>query len=168
MPARRGGRCARRSLRKGRQQAKGRGTVSQELLIAKHNMLSAEIKHEDNLIGQRMTWLVISQSFLFGTFVTLLGQMNQRSDRLAFTLVTLVGLAMPLLVLIGVGTAISLIWRWRLQQERLYELPGAKELDWPRLKPWRRTILLGHLVPVLVPIGFLIVWTVILVRIIHL
>ena len=140
-------------------------SLSQELLRTKHEMLAAEIKHEDNLIGQRMTWLVISQSFLFGTFVTLLGQANLRSERLALTLVGLVGLGMPTLVLISVGTAISVIWRWRLQQERLYELPGAKELDWPRLKNWKRTMMLGHLVPILVPLGFLIVWTVILVRI---
>jgi hypothetical protein len=148
------------------QQAKGGCTVSQELLLAKHNMLSAEIKHEDNMIGQRMTWLVISQSFLFGTFVTLLGQTHQRDVRLGITLVSLIGLVMPLLVLISLSKSISLIWYWRLQQERLYELPGAKELDWPRIEKWKQTVMLGHLVPILVPLGFLIVWAVILVRIV--
>lgn len=34
-----------------------------EELVAKLNLISARIQHEDNLIGQRTTWLVMSQSF---------------------------------------------------------------------------------------------------------
>ena len=48
--------------------------MSEDVLIAKLNMIAAEIRHEDDLIGSRMSWLVISQSFLFGTFVALVGQ----------------------------------------------------------------------------------------------
>ena len=48
--------------------------MSDEALIAKLNMIAAEIMHEDDLVGQRMGWLVVSQSFLFGTFVALVGQ----------------------------------------------------------------------------------------------
>jgi hypothetical protein len=46
--------------------------VSEPVLIAKLNLIASEIKHEDELIGQRTTWLVISQSFLFGTFVAVM------------------------------------------------------------------------------------------------
>jgi hypothetical protein len=37
-------------------------------------MIDARVRHEHDLISQRVSWLVISQSFLFGTFVTLVGQ----------------------------------------------------------------------------------------------
>ena len=40
---------------------------------AKLNLIAAQMRHEDELIGLRMSWLVISQSFLFGTFATLVG-----------------------------------------------------------------------------------------------
>lgn len=38
--------------------------MSEALLIAKLNLIASKIAHEDNLIGQRTTWLVMSQSFL--------------------------------------------------------------------------------------------------------
>jgi hypothetical protein len=45
--------------------------VSEDVLIAKLNLIASEIKHEDDLIGQSTTWLVISQSFLIGPGVGL-------------------------------------------------------------------------------------------------
>ena len=36
--------------------------MSEDSLIARLNMIDAQIRHEDDLIGQRMSWLVISQS----------------------------------------------------------------------------------------------------------
>ena len=33
--------------------------LSDDALIAKLNMIAAEIRHEDDLIGQRMSWLVV-------------------------------------------------------------------------------------------------------------
>ena len=36
--------------------------MDEEALIARLNMIAAEMKHEDGLISERMSWLVISQS----------------------------------------------------------------------------------------------------------
>jgi hypothetical protein len=48
--------------------------MGEDVLIARLNKIDAQIQHEDDLLGQRMSWLVISQSFLFGTSVTLIEQ----------------------------------------------------------------------------------------------
>jgi len=36
--------------------------MGDDSLIARLNMIDAQIRHKDDLIGQRMGWLVISQS----------------------------------------------------------------------------------------------------------
>jgi len=45
--------------------------MSERTLIARLNMIDAQVRHEDDLISQRVSWLVISQSFLFGIRKTL-------------------------------------------------------------------------------------------------
>jgi hypothetical protein len=47
--------------------------MSEASLIARLNMIEVQMRHEDDWIGQRMSWLVISESFLFGTSATLVG-----------------------------------------------------------------------------------------------
>jgi hypothetical protein len=39
-------------------------------------LIASEIRHEDDLIGQRTIGLVISPSFLFGTFAAVNGQLG--------------------------------------------------------------------------------------------
>jgi hypothetical protein len=63
---------------------------NEQLLIAKLNLIASEIKHEDDLIGQRTTWLVISQSFLFGTFVAILALKREPGMAAAFAKLLLV------------------------------------------------------------------------------
>lgn len=139
-------------------------------VTARLNMIAAEIRHEHELIGQRMTWLVISQSFLFGTFATLIGQRSvagavKGTLRLLLVLTPLVGVLLPVVVLMAVGAATYAISQWRAERDRICEMPEAKQLDWPRLKHWRLVALLGQLLPFAVTIGFLVAWVVILVSI---
>jgi hypothetical protein len=39
--------------------------VNEQLLITELNLIASEIKHEDDFLSGRTTWLVISQSFVF-------------------------------------------------------------------------------------------------------
>lgn len=50
--------------------------MREDLLIAKFNVIESKSRLEDVLIGQRTTWLGISQSFLFGRFVAVIGQIG--------------------------------------------------------------------------------------------
>jgi len=50
--------------------------LTEDFLIAKLNAIASQIMHEDGLIGQRMTWLVMGQSFLFAAFASFIAQVN--------------------------------------------------------------------------------------------
>jgi hypothetical protein len=120
--------------------------VSEPVLIAKLNLIASEIKHEDDLIGQRTTWLVISQSFLFGTFVAVVSlgggtSMAAALAKLLIVVIPFVGVLLPVVVLFAVYAAAHATQQWRAEQDRLCEMPEGKQLDWPRLK--HRTSVLG-------------------------
>ena len=143
--------------------------MDENLLIARLNLIADQIRHEDNLIGQRMSWLVISQSFLFGTFATLVGYTGGVSAaagvvRLLLILIPLVGVMLPILVLAAMGAAIYAISQWRAERDRILETPEAKQLDWPRLKHRSGVTALGQLLPIAVSVGFTLAWIVILIK----
>ena len=143
--------------------------LSEDSLLAKLNLIGSEIKHEDNLIGARMSWLVISQSFLFGTFATLVGLRPvvgpaEDAVRLLITLIPLVGVMLPILVLAAVGAAMYAISQWRAERTRIFEMPEAKQLDWARLDNRGLVSALGQLLPIAVSVGFLLAWIVILIK----
>src|SRR5213593_3267465 len=143
--------------------------MGEDLLITKLNMIDAQIQHEDDLIGQRMSWLVISQSFLFGTLATLIGQRDLADSaagavRLLLVLIPLVGGLLSVLVLAAVGAANYAMWQWRVALDRICALPEARQLDWPRLRYRRRMTVLGDLLPIAVSGGFFLAWAVILIK----
>ena len=142
--------------------------MSEDVLIAKLNLIASEIKHEDDLIGQRTTWLVISQSFLFGTFVAVLALpgetvMEAAYAKLLVVVIPLVGVLLPIVVLLALYAAASAIRQWRSEQDRLCEMPEGKELDWPRLRHRNEVVLLGNLLPVAVALGFALSWVAIMI-----
>ena len=142
--------------------------MDEDALIARLNMIAEEIRHEDNLIGQRMTWMVISQSFFFGTFATLAGEATivkaeSGAVRLLLLLIPLVGVFLPLLVLVAMGAAHYAISQWRAERDRIFELPEAKKLHWPHLKQWKTVSRLGQLLPVAASIGFMLAWVLIMI-----
>ena len=143
--------------------------MDENSLIAKLNMIAAQIMHEDNLIGARMSWLVISQSFLFGTFVALVGLRGvvgpaAGAVRLLIILIPLVGVLLPVLVLVAMGAATYAISQWRAERDRIFEMPEAKQLDWPRLRHRRRVTALGQSLPFAVSLGFALAWIVVLIK----
>ena len=143
--------------------------MGEDSLIAKLNVIDSEIKHEDDLIGQRTTWLVMSQSFLFGAFVALVGQTGgvsaaARLAKLLLIVIPLVGVMLPILVLAAVGAAMYAISQWRAERNRIFEMPEAKQLDWPRLENRGLVTVLGQLLPVAVSVGFALAWIVILMK----
>jgi hypothetical protein len=141
--------------------------VSEQLLIAKLSQISSEIKHEDDLISQRTTWLVISQSFLFGTFVAVLALKREglaaAFAKLLVVVIPLVGVLLPIVILLALYAAGSAIQQWRAEHDRLCGTPEGKALDWPRLKHRTAVVFFGHLLPITVAAGFMLAWVVIMI-----
>jgi hypothetical protein len=142
--------------------------VNETLMIAKLNLIASKIAHEDNLVGQRVTWLVMSQSFLFGAFAALLASMSHGTApaRVADVLeivIPLVGILLPFLVLLAVGAATGALARWRAERARILATTEAKDLDWPCVEH-RLGLLFGQLLPPATALGFLLAWVAILVK----
>jgi len=92
---------------------------------------------------------VISQSFLFGTFVAVIGfggraGMAAAGVTLLLVVIPLVGGLVPIVILLSVYAAASAIQQWRAQHDRLCATPKGKGLDWLRLKHQNRAVALGH------------------------
>jgi hypothetical protein len=143
--------------------------LSENSLIAKLNLIAFKIQHEDDLIGQRTTWLVMSQSFLFGAFVAVVAEVSRAGTvpplaRLLLLVIPLVGVLLPFLVLLAVGAATFALWQWRTERDRILVTPEAKDLDWPTLE--RAAVLVcGQLLPHVAALGFLAAWIAILIQI---
>jgi hypothetical protein len=132
--------------------------MDQEFLL-----MQARLSHEDDLVNQRVSWLVNSQSFLLTAYaITLNGLAADANKPLAvvqrklLNLLPLVGIACVLLVgvaLIGGLFAIGELRRFagtKCQKDRLFLIS----------KP--TTQFLGVSAPVLIPIVFLVIWTAVL------
>ena len=127
------------------------------------SLLQARLSHEDDLINQRISWLVNSQSFLLTAYaITLNGLAADASKPLAIVqrkllnLLPLVGVACVLLVcvaLIGGLCALSELRRFAKDEypkDRLFLIS----------KP--TTQFLGVSAPVLIPLVFLAIWLAVL------
>ena len=127
------------------------------------SLIQARLSHEDDLVNQRVSWLVSSQSFLLTAYaITLNGLAADASKPLAIVqrklleLLPIVGVACVLLVcvaLVGGLCAISELRRFaatKYEKERLFLIS----------KP--TTQFLGVSAPVLIPLAFLVIWTAVL------
>jgi hypothetical protein len=145
--------------------------LTEDFLITKLNAIVSEIKREDDLIGQRTTWLVMGQSFMFGAFASLIVQVNAstttRVVKLLRIMIALVGVLLPVLVLLAVSAATFAIWRWRAEHERVCRILEAKGLDWPHVGQNTWVMIIGHLLPIAVALGFTLAWIFILIQLRH-
>jgi hypothetical protein len=146
--------------------------VNENTLIAKLNLIASKTEHEDNLIGQRTTLLVTSQSFLFAAFVGIAvgvgaeGAYRLPLAKLLLVVVPLLGLLLPFLVLLSLIAASSSLSYWRTERERILHMPEAKELDWPNLDRSGTANVFGAALPYAASFAFLLAWVVILMYVV--
>lgn len=116
-------------------QREERGSLTGEaLLIPKLNMIATQINHEDDLISARVSWLVMSQSSLFGTYVAVVGVTHvvgreATAIHLLLDVIPVVGMLLPVLLLIAVGAAIYAMAQWRAERRRILSMTEAQNLD---------------------------------------
>jgi hypothetical protein len=123
------------------------------------SLIQARLSHEDDLVNQRISWLVNSQSFLLTAYaITLNGLAADASKPLAIVqrkllnLLPLVGVACVLLVIVAlVGGLCALA---ELRQFAATKYP--KDRLFLISKPTSQ--FLGVSAPVLIPLVFLAIW----------
>jgi hypothetical protein len=137
--------------------------------VEQYRIVREQIEHEDNLISQRLSWLLASQAFLFtGYAITLNGPVQLHSQRYEHH----VGLLLLVLPIIGIVTAL-LIWIAILAG--LSAMRGLRNdfrrrvgNTWPEGVPAIQTsgavLLAGQLGPIIIPVLFLSVWLSVLLK----
>ena len=125
------------------------------------------IEHEDNLIIQRLSWLVASQSFLFTAYAITTNGLSSLDPKLAGRFVEQAGLLFRLIPTVAIGVAlliyISILAALKaIRQIRyLYKL-SALPSELPPIQTAATTRLLGLFAPLLLPLLFVSVWLVLL------
>ena len=141
-------------------------TTTDELTKDEYIFLREEMRHEDNLINARLSWLVNSQSFLFGAFaITLNGSAQSKFPMYAKLNVILVT-CLPVAGILAVTASYLTIWAAILHIKRVRRLAQSKYP--PHLLPLNGEISTGRMGlsgAVFIPIIFLAVWVAIILKI---
>ena len=125
--------------------------------------IRSEIKHEDDLIGQRVSWFTASQAFLL-TALAIAHQgktaLPTPSTNALFPLIPIVALCSSVLIFAGVIAGIAALVQWRHRLRALAHLHP----EVPRLKHDGWIITMGWSPPLVLPIVFIIAWTYLLIH----
>lgn len=137
--------------------------------LDRYRLIRQQIEHEDNLVSQRLSWLLGSQSFLFTAYaISLNGPVQIRSKALESTL----GLLIVLLPLVSILSAL-LIWlavmagTWTMYKLRHRYEKALKQTfgdEIPPVQSMGGALVLGHFAPVFLPALFIVVWLLLMVR----
>jgi hypothetical protein len=131
--------------------------------LERYQLFRNRIEHEDNLIMQRLSWLMASQSFLFTAYAIVTNGLTasplaggnvfvSRLSTLA-RIIPIVALLNSLLILVSILAALKAI---RELRSGYCEKPGILEVIPLQTSRIART--LGLSAPVLLPLLFLAVW----------
>lgn len=144
--------------------AGGPPVLTEESCRFRLGRFDGQIRIEFELIGHRMTWLVISQSFLFSAFATTLG-LADRADGVGHAtkalrlLLPWLGMLAALLAGIAIAAAHAVIIRLKGRRDDLeqeaerafgYDRLGVSGSTWPHL--------FGNAASVLLPWVLVAVW----------
>jgi hypothetical protein len=134
-----------------------------------YRLFRSRIEHEDNLILQRLSWLVASQSFLFTAYAITTNGLTGIEAKVAggfleqsallFRLIPTVAICVALLIYISILAALRAIRQIR----RLYQARSLSP-DLPPIQTAATTRLLGLSAPLLLPLLFVSVWLVLLLN----
>src|ERR1035438_2827010 len=131
-----------------------------------YNLVRERIEHEDNLIVQRLTWLVGSQSFLFTAYAIvsncLMSQPPQATSphftdqlQLLFQLIPIVAMLTCVLIYVSILAAVVTMHRLRSGYRSRF---GPEEDALPPIMTDAPTRWFGLVAPLLLPLVFTTIW----------
>ena len=127
--------------------------------------IRTRIEHEDNLLNQRVSWIVSSQAFLLTGYAILLnGPQVLRSERferthhLLMTLIPLTSIAVTALIWLGILAGILAMRDLRVCAAQ------HPSYDASHVQGRALTRRIGLAVPALIPIVFLVTWLLLILK----
>jgi hypothetical protein len=133
--------------------------------LDRYRLVRQQIEHEDNLISQRLSWLLGSQSFLFTAYAISLNGPVQIRLKPYESAVGLLIVLLPLVAILSsllIGTAVLAgMWTmYKLRRDfRSCELAGI-----PPVQSTGGALLLGQFAPAFLPALFIVIWLLLMVR----
>jgi len=137
-----------------------------------YQLIHEQLNNEDSSMNQRVNWLIISQSFFFSGFATLLSSPPKPEDGRYAELQDLLlwiipGISLTTLLLIYIGIIVSLIYMANLRQLfHTYPKDDTTE-HFPPIQGTTTTRRLAQLPAIAVPILFISTWVVLLIQLVH-
>lgn len=133
-----------------------------------YRILRAQIEHEDDLVGSRISWFVTSQSFLFSAYAIMASGLPANptaayvsSKHMLLVVVPIVAIMTALLILLAIMSGLGAMADLRkLYRENAGRIPPGL----PPIQGSRFTRMTGMAAPVLLPILFMGVWMFLLLR----
>ena len=134
-----------------------------------YRLIRQQIEHEDNLISQRLSWLLGSQSFLFTAFAISLNGPTQMRTKPYESTVNLLILVLPLVSILSA----ALIWlavmagMWtmtKLRRRYAASISAGLRNVVPPVQSTGGALVLGHFAPILLPGLFVVIWLLLMVR----
>jgi hypothetical protein len=137
--------------------------------LDRYRLLRSQIEHEDNLVSQRLSWFLASQAFLFTAYaITLNGPVQLHSQnfesqvRLLTRLLPVVAIVSAALIWLSILAGFQAMRALRKNFDRSDRSNLPEGL--PSIQMTGRTLLGGQLGPLALPLIFLAVWLILLVR----
>jgi hypothetical protein len=131
--------------------------------IQLYEAIRSEIKHEDDLIGQRVSWFTASQAFLL-TALAIAHQgkttLPTPTNNALFPLIPIVALSASVLIFCGVVAGIAALFQWRA---RLHALT-RRHPELPRLRNDAWIMGMGWSAPLALPLVFILAWAYLLLE----
>jgi hypothetical protein len=136
-------------------------TIVEERTFSKdaYDRYCRQIDKEDNLIDQRLNWMIASQSLLLGA----LGVSDQQIAGLMYLIIPIVGIGVSILVGLSVWAAISSLQHYRVDLEKACPQEYDKEKYFPQLHREPKNLCLGLVSPKALPWLFFGAWILILI-----
>lgn len=132
-----------------------------------YSIVRGQIEHEDNLIGQRLSWFVAAQAFLFTAYAITVSNSGPNHVPLIIERMHLLLWLIPMTsiltcVLIYVAILAGILAMADLR--RLYQKHADFEAvtGLPPVLGFRQAQIMGQVAPMLVPLVFFTVWVILL------
>jgi len=135
------------------------------LSLEEYEFLREEIRHQDNLINARLSWLVSSQSFLLSGFAVTLNGSAQSLLPIYAKLNVILVTSLPVAGLVTDVASYLTIWAAISRMGNIRHLAGnshPSHLPSVQAEVFERR--LGLAGPVLIPVVFLVVWLAVIVE----
>jgi len=134
-----------------------------------YRIVRSQIEHEDNVINQRLNWFVSAQAFLFTANAIVLSSaptpsfaQSREAERLLILLIPVVAICCCLVVYATVVGGVLALRKLRRSFHGQTDLQGTGDL--PPLLGNLLTRSLGLAAPVVLPMVFLVAWTMLLLQ----